>query len=160
MLEATKREKIAGKKRIKYDDPGHGWLKVSLKDVEALGIAEKITGCSLQRGKFVYLEEDCDCTTFFLAIAGKDDWTAAEGDPEASKLLGMLRENTTTQTADRSSKIRSYASYEFSSPEEKIQLEAIRDTMMTLKSWNKKTVNDIKNAGKKDLLYWKEYYNI
>jgi hypothetical protein len=160
MLDVTKREKLARKKRIKYDDPAHGWLKASLKDVEALGIADKISGCSFQRGNFVYLEEDCDCTTFFLAIAGVENWEAAKDDPEAERLIELLRENTTTQTTDRSSKIRSYSNYEYVSEEEKPQLEAIREAMMNLKFWGKKAKNTIKNAGKTDLLFWKKEYNL
>lgn len=160
MLEAAKREKIARKKRTKFDDPAHGWLKVDLKDIEALGIADKITGCSFIRGNAVYLEEDCDCTTFFLAVAGKDDWTAVQDDPEAKRLVRLLQENTTTKDTDRSSKIRSYESYEFISPEEKPELERIRKEMMTLKFWTAKVKREIQNAGKSTLLFWKEHYNI
>lgn len=45
-------------------DAGHGWLKVKKTVIEALGISEKISGCSYQRGNFVYLEEDYDAYNF------------------------------------------------------------------------------------------------
>jgi hypothetical protein len=41
-------------------DPGHGWVRVSLKEIIRLGIAEKISTYSYQNGQYVYLEEDCD----------------------------------------------------------------------------------------------------
>ena len=50
-----------------YTDPGHGWLAVKRSLLERLGIAEKITPYSYQRGKTAYLEEDCDFTTFHRA---------------------------------------------------------------------------------------------
>ena len=52
-----------------YNDAGHGWCKVSKKMLEELGIADKITTYSYQRGEFAYLEEDCDFTTFYHAFA-------------------------------------------------------------------------------------------
>lgn len=48
-------------------DPGHGWLAVKRKELEDLGIASKITSCSYQKGKTVYLEEDCDMSLFLQA---------------------------------------------------------------------------------------------
>ena len=51
----------------KYSDPGHGWLAVKRKLLTDLGIADKITSYSYQRGATVYLEEDCDATTFIEA---------------------------------------------------------------------------------------------
>ena len=56
-----------------YVDAGHGWLAVKRALLEELGIAHKISTYSYQRGKTVYLEEDCDCSTFVAAMkaAGK-----------------------------------------------------------------------------------------
>jgi hypothetical protein len=45
-------------------DPGHGWLRVPLKDIAALGIEETITVCSFIDGDYAYLEEDCDYGRF------------------------------------------------------------------------------------------------
>ena len=50
-----------------YIDPGHGWLAVKRTELEALGIADKITPYSYQKGRTVYLEEDQDAYTFIEA---------------------------------------------------------------------------------------------
>jgi hypothetical protein len=46
-----------------YQDAGHGWLAAKRKLLIELGILNKITGYSYQRGQTVYLEEDCDAGT-------------------------------------------------------------------------------------------------
>lgn len=51
-----------------YADPAHGWLKVSLKDLDKLGIKDKISECSYYRGEFAYLEEDCDMNVYIYAM--------------------------------------------------------------------------------------------
>lgn len=51
-----------------YTDPGHGWFAVKRADCEALGILEKISPYSYQRGRTVYLEEDCDASVYFAAL--------------------------------------------------------------------------------------------
>lgn len=48
-------------------DPGHGWLSVSLKDIVALGIKDKISSCSYMTLTRAYLEEDCDASVFINA---------------------------------------------------------------------------------------------
>ena len=50
-----------------YADAGHGWLKVARADLDALDIAHRITPYSYERGQWVYLEEDCDATTYLEA---------------------------------------------------------------------------------------------
>lgn len=58
-----------------YSDPGHGWAAVKRSLLVKLGIAETITSFSYERGATVYLEEDCDVSTFvaaFKASTGKD----------------------------------------------------------------------------------------
>lgn len=50
-----------------YSDPGHGWLAVKRELLHRLGIAHLISTYSYQRGKTVYLEEDCDFSTFIGA---------------------------------------------------------------------------------------------
>jgi hypothetical protein len=52
-----------------HSDPGHGWMAVGRKHINALGIADKISASSYQKGQTVYLEEDCDLTVFFHALA-------------------------------------------------------------------------------------------
>lgn len=51
-----------------HEDSGHGWLQVPKKLINQLGIAHSISGCSYQKGDFVYLEEDCDMALFCKAI--------------------------------------------------------------------------------------------
>ncbi len=48
-------------------DPGHGWLRVPLADIAALGIEGDITEYSFIDGRFAYLEEDCDYGRFIEA---------------------------------------------------------------------------------------------
>jgi len=48
-------------------DPGHGWLHVRRSEIERLGIARVITPYSYQRCELVFLEEDCDLSTFMRA---------------------------------------------------------------------------------------------
>lgn len=56
------------KVRLKfYSDPGHGWLAVKRSMLQQLNIEDKITPYSYQRGATVYLEEDCDYSTFHHA---------------------------------------------------------------------------------------------
>jgi hypothetical protein len=77
-----------------YTDPGHGWGAVKRTVLADLGIANRVTAYSYQRGQSVYLEEDCDL----------------------SLLIGALRERGITPVfterhTDRRSPIRSYDSY-------------------------------------------------
>lgn len=83
-----------------YSDPGHGWVKVSHRLLAELNIAGLITPYSYMRGEYAYLEEDCDLSTFILALerAGKQ--------PE---FVGHTNRN-------RQSRIRSYQSYRDQSP--------------------------------------------
>ena len=55
-------------KKYFHSDSGHGWLAVKRGEVEKLGIADKITTFSYQKGKTVYLEEDTDLSTFKTAM--------------------------------------------------------------------------------------------
>ena len=51
-----------------HQDPGHGWLCVKIAELEALGIADKITSFSYMRKQSAYLEEDQDMTTYQNAL--------------------------------------------------------------------------------------------
>jgi hypothetical protein len=57
-----------------YTDSGHGWLAVKRDLLVKLGIADKISTYSYQRGETAYLEEDCDASEFLSAArqAGLD----------------------------------------------------------------------------------------
>ena len=46
-------------------DPGHGWLRVSRADIDAIGLRpENFSEYSYRDGNTFYLEEDCDAATF------------------------------------------------------------------------------------------------
>jgi len=59
---------------IFHSDPGHGWLEVTRAECKRLGILERISHYSYQRGDKVYLEEDCDAALWVEAkrAAGED----------------------------------------------------------------------------------------
>ena len=78
-----------------YSDPGHAWCKVSRFLIEDLGIADEITTFSYQRGEYVYLEEDCDLSTFIKALRA------------TGRTIRFYEYHT-----DKQSKIRSYARYQ------------------------------------------------
>lgn len=81
-----------------YSDPGHGWLKVDLKDLINLGILDQISNFSYARkGKksiSVYLEEDMDAGIFLKAISS----------------LGISPKFNEKNCRHKSSKIRKYQS--------------------------------------------------
>ena len=54
-----------------YSDAGHGWLKVPKGKLAQLNIADNITSYSYMKGKFAYLEEHCDLSTFIEALKAK-----------------------------------------------------------------------------------------
>jgi len=49
-------------------DPGHGWLRVPLVDIAALGLETAISNYSFIDGHYAYLEEDCDCARYLEAF--------------------------------------------------------------------------------------------
>ena len=48
-------------------DPGHGWLKVLLPELDTLGIVEQISPYSFRDNQFAYLEEDVDAGIYLNA---------------------------------------------------------------------------------------------
>ena len=80
-----------------YQDPGHGWIKVSRKQLFDLGIHKDISNCSYEShdGMNVFLEEDCDASLLI----------------EALKARGIDYTLKSFHT-DRQSKIRSYPDYQ------------------------------------------------
>lgn len=77
-----------------YTDPGHGWGAIKRHDLNALGIADKVSRYSYQRGQTVYLEEDCDLSLLIHALRQKGDEPV------------FIEKHT-----DRRSPIRSYETY-------------------------------------------------
>lgn len=62
---------MAAKTHTFFSDPGHGWLRITRDDVNASGIADKVSSYSYQRGRWVYLEEDCDAALYIDALREK-----------------------------------------------------------------------------------------
>lgn len=61
------------------DDPGHGWLEVSIDELWKLGILDRISAYSYCLDDMAYLEEDMDMETFIHAKVSNDvaecqDW--------------------------------------------------------------------------------------
>lgn len=79
-----------------YSDAGHAWAKVRRDVLVNLGIADKITRYSYQRGDYAYLEEDCDLTTLCMALTERD-----------------TRVKFVEKHSNKDSKIRSYERYEY-----------------------------------------------
>ncbi len=77
-----------------YSDPGHGWGAVKRKVLIDMGIADKISSYSYQKGDTVYLEEDCDLPKLTTALSVKGIWIEHK-----------------EKHTDRRSPIRSYESY-------------------------------------------------
>ena len=77
-----------------FTDPGHGWVRVKRDVLGRMGIEDRISQYSYQRGEYVYLEEDCDLTVLSKAL----------------DLSGQKLELVERHT-NRSSKIRSYSCY-------------------------------------------------
>lgn len=97
-LKANRKPRETGKKRVVfYSDPAHAWLKVSVKELVKLGIADKITHLSYVRGKHAFLEEDCDAALYL------DTLKALHG----GKLEFKVEEHST----NKQSRIRGYRSY-------------------------------------------------
>ena len=59
-----------------HEDPGHGWLEVSLYALGVLKLTNKVSAYSYIRGTSVFLEEDCDAPLFikaYLVYIGKSE---------------------------------------------------------------------------------------
>lgn len=129
------------KKYDVYADPSHAWAKVKLSELKRLGIADKITPYSYQRGNYVYLEEDNDLTLFINAKKEKGEEVSFN-----------------EHTGDKSSKIRSYPPYKYQTEEEEKETERLREDLLNSRAydWSEKAKRKIKNASRETLLYWKE----
>jgi hypothetical protein len=62
---------VTAKIYVFHSDAGHGWIAVKRRELVELGIIDKISSCSYQKGKTVYLEEDCDAGLFIQAMNDK-----------------------------------------------------------------------------------------
>ena len=77
-----------------FADPSHAWVRVKRDTLVNLGIADKISSYSYQRGEHVFLEEDCDFGRLVVALDA------------IGKKVELVNKHT-----NRTSKIRGYESY-------------------------------------------------
>lgn len=82
------------KKLMMFEDPGHAWCRVRRAEKLFQKVAHRISGCSYQRGQYVYLEEDCDLGEYYKAIVAKGYEIEWKYNP-----------------AEKTSKIRGYEAY-------------------------------------------------
>ena len=70
----------------KFNDCGHGWLRVPTNEFLKAGVQELISSCSYvsPMAKYVYLEEDCDQATFEAAYKGAYEITNVFTDNDSS----------------------------------------------------------------------------
>lgn len=62
-----------------YQDPGHGWVAVKRKLLDDLGMKFSISHFSYQKGKTVYLEEDCDASILLETLKARGlEWQLEE----------------------------------------------------------------------------------
>lgn len=144
-----------------YSDGGHGWLKVSKKQLRLLGIENQISQYSYMRGDFAYLEEDCDLTTFVVALAkSKGIDISNPNSIQSINYMENLWLNTNKQYSDKQSKIRSYDSYEIIPENITIQLNEFKRIMINSRNFSPKGVNRINRANLRDCEYWNQLYNL
>lgn len=77
-----------------FSDPGHGWVRIPKARLVKLGIAEKISPFSYQRGTNAFVEEDGDLSTLVDALKAQGYEVKFKGN-----------------SSNRTSKIRNYNSY-------------------------------------------------
>lgn len=131
-IQAPQGQWYAGDRTL-YSDNSHGWLAVKIKELEELGIADKITHYSYMKGDMAYLEEDQDLNTYILAIRKKYPNLKTASDFNFNRV-----------EQGNSSPIRNYASYEYkkkSTPAKKIKLFAYEG-----KTYNEKEIIDLANT--------------
>ena len=54
-----------------FADPGHAWARFPKAKLITLGIANKISHYSYQKGANAFLEEDCDLSTLINTLRGR-----------------------------------------------------------------------------------------
>lgn len=51
-----------------HQDPGHGWIEVSIAELQMVGLRPNgFSSCSYRKGDRFFLEEDCDAGVFVEA---------------------------------------------------------------------------------------------
>jgi len=77
-----------------YADPSHAWVKVTIAELDKLGISKYISEFSYVRGDYAYLEEDQDASTFIDELERRG-----------------IEPKFKFHHTDKQSKIRGYASF-------------------------------------------------
>jgi hypothetical protein len=77
-----------------FADPGHAWARIAKSKLVSLGIADKISTYSYQKGENAFLEEDCDLSVLISAL----------------RVRGYEIKFNESHT-NRQSKIRNYSTY-------------------------------------------------
>ena len=77
-----------------YNDPSHGWAKVSIDTLKRLGLINQISSYSYINNNHAYLEEDCDLSLLLNTL-------------DQLNIRYKLKNNY----ANKSSKIPSYDNY-------------------------------------------------
>jgi hypothetical protein len=139
-------------KHTLFSDSGHSWLKVSRKRLDTLGILPNISSFSYVLGDNIYLEEDCDITLYFKALANYFNLTEEE-------VTSGFRDKLDSKYSDRS-KVRTYNHYEFLNPSESAFVDSVRSELLDKIDWSKKGLKSIMNGTLEDFKYWNEYYSL
>jgi hypothetical protein len=134
------------KSYVRYSDPGHSWLRVPVVEIEP--IKDKISPYSYMRGKFVYLEEDCDMRLFLEHKFG-----------EGYSCQELVEKEIIKEVYVKNTSIRNFEPYQIYTEEQK---ELAKEVIKFLLSMNFKRSAKarIKKASYDDCVYWIKYYNI
>lgn len=127
-----------------YTDPGHGWLKVPLDMLEEFGIQNQISRCSMRKGKFAYLEEDCDAPIFEKAFKDRTG--------EVPTYRDKYSEN---------SRVRNYPNFYWLSREQSKELRHAQIALITeLGFGNGKAARQVLNADPSSVGFWILHYGL
>lgn len=141
-----------------YADGQHGWLRVPRKRLEKLGIHEKISQCSYMRGDWVYLEEDCDMSTYYDALFNHLGYCEAAPEERHNFNIEFNHKLRASHTNKRS-RLRSYEPYHHIGDTEKKFREIVIEELLK-KFTSKESQRAIKNADLKNLKYWNYQFGI
>jgi len=130
-----------------FADPGHGWLRVPVIELEE--IKHKITCFSYLKGKYTYLEEDLDAGTFLDYKFGNIS------NYQELRDKGILKQSVT----DNQSPIRGYESYHVRTPEEIKLMDKVINTLLQ-RNFNSNTKRTIRDASYESCKYWAKCYGI
>ncbi len=144
------KSKLRSRHHMKFEDPDHGWLKVEIADLEELGIASQMSEHSFMRGIYAYLEEDVDMSLYLKTI----------GIDSQEFYSKWSLEKVEHRWTNKKSKINGYYPFQNYTKEEKSEIKELKRKLLSLRAFNQKGENKIKNANLADLHYWAKYYKI